>query len=226
MMLKNSTLALSCAATFAALALSNAPAAAQQRTSEVRVQELIREAARIAAGGQTSTPTTAQLGGQTTAPASGPKIAADARRCGEADARAQSRYRRAAPESGDQRSRGRDRASRLLPEPDVDAADARANDRVHQQHRRRCCRGGGHQRRGQLERRPGPESPVGRRQLQPGAEQHAGDLDIDGQPVQPVLHPSLVGAVHAAAPAQLRHGFEPAAASSQPGSTATSPTCS
>jgi outer membrane protein len=74
MMLKNSTLALSCAATFAALALSNAPAAAQQRTSEVRVQELIREAARIAAGGQTSTPTTAQLGGQTTPATSGPKI--------------------------------------------------------------------------------------------------------------------------------------------------------
>jgi outer membrane protein len=74
MMLKNSTLALSCAATFAALAVSNAPAAAQQRTSEVRVQELIREAARIAAGGQTSTPTTAQLGGQTTPPASGPKV--------------------------------------------------------------------------------------------------------------------------------------------------------
>jgi outer membrane protein TolC len=74
MMLKNSTLALSCAATFVALAVSNAPAAAQQRTSEVRVQELIREAARIAAGGQTSTPTTAQLGGQTTPATSGPKI--------------------------------------------------------------------------------------------------------------------------------------------------------
>jgi outer membrane protein TolC len=74
MMLKNSTLALSCAATFAALVFSNAPAAAQQRTSEVRVQELIREAARIAAGGQTSTPTTAQLGGQTTPATSGPKM--------------------------------------------------------------------------------------------------------------------------------------------------------
>jgi outer membrane protein TolC len=74
-MLKNSTLALSCAATFAALALSAPAAAQQQRTSEVRVQELIREAARIAAGSQTSTPTTAQLGGQTTAPAEGPKLA-------------------------------------------------------------------------------------------------------------------------------------------------------
>jgi outer membrane protein TolC len=75
MMLKNSTLVLTCATTVAALAFSSVPAAAQQRTSDVRVQELIREAARIAARGQTSTPTTAQLGGQTTAPASGPKIA-------------------------------------------------------------------------------------------------------------------------------------------------------
>ena len=74
MMLKNSTLVLSCATTVAALAFSNVPAAAQQRTSEVRVQELIREAARIAASGQTSTPTTAQQGGQTTAATSGPKV--------------------------------------------------------------------------------------------------------------------------------------------------------
>src|SRR5215831_9321336 len=74
MMLKKSTLVLSCAATVAALALSNIPAAAQQRASEARVQELIREAAKIAAGNQTSTPTTAQQGGQTTAPAAGPKV--------------------------------------------------------------------------------------------------------------------------------------------------------
>jgi outer membrane protein TolC len=75
MMLKNSPLVPSCAAMVAALAISTIPAAAQQRTSEVRVQELIREAARIAASGQTSTPTTAQQGGQTTAPAAGPKLA-------------------------------------------------------------------------------------------------------------------------------------------------------
>jgi outer membrane protein len=71
---KNSTLVLGCAMTIAALALSNSPAAAQQRTSEIRVQELIREAAQIAAGSQTSTPTTAQQGGQTTAPAPGPHV--------------------------------------------------------------------------------------------------------------------------------------------------------
>jgi outer membrane protein TolC len=74
MMLKTSTLALSCAATAAALAFSNVPAAAQQRTSDARIQELIREAAHIAASAQTSTPTTAQVGGQTTAPAAGPKV--------------------------------------------------------------------------------------------------------------------------------------------------------
>ena len=73
-MLKNSTLVLTSAATVAALALSPISAAAQQRTSEAHVQELIREAARIAAGNQTSTPTTAQQGGQTTAPAAGPKV--------------------------------------------------------------------------------------------------------------------------------------------------------
>jgi outer membrane protein len=74
MMLKRSTLVLSCAATVAALALSNIPAAAQQRASEAHVQELIREAAKIAASGQTSAPTTAQQGGQTTAPGAGPKV--------------------------------------------------------------------------------------------------------------------------------------------------------
>src|SRR5262245_3943792 len=72
MMLKNSHRVLSCAATVAALALTT-PAAAQQRASEAHVQELIREAAKIAASGQT--PTTAQQGGQTTAPAAGPKVA-------------------------------------------------------------------------------------------------------------------------------------------------------
>jgi outer membrane protein len=74
MMLKTSTLALSCAATAAALVFCTTPAAAQQRTSDARIQELIREAAKIAASSQTSTPTTAQAGEQTTAPASGPKV--------------------------------------------------------------------------------------------------------------------------------------------------------
>jgi outer membrane protein len=74
MMQKNSPLVPSCAAIVAALAFSTTPAAAQQRTSDVRVQELIREAARIAASGQTSTPTTAQQGGQTTAATEGPKV--------------------------------------------------------------------------------------------------------------------------------------------------------
>jgi outer membrane protein len=74
MMLKSSTLVLTCAATVAALAFSNVPALAQQRTSEARIQELIREAGQIAAQAQTSTPTTAQQGGQTTAATSGPKV--------------------------------------------------------------------------------------------------------------------------------------------------------
>src|SRR5438876_3165836 len=75
MTVKNPNLVLSCAAVMAAITLSGAPAAAQQRTSELRIQELIREAAQIAAGGQTATPTTAQQGGRTTAPAAGPKVA-------------------------------------------------------------------------------------------------------------------------------------------------------
>jgi len=74
MMLKNANLVLSCVATAAALALSNAPVAAQQRASDAHVQELIREAAKLAARGQTSTPTTAQQGGQTTAPAAVAKV--------------------------------------------------------------------------------------------------------------------------------------------------------
>src|SRR6185369_15164474 len=74
-MLKKSTWVLSCAAMAAALAYSNAPAAAQQqRMSESRVQELIREASQLAARAQTSTPTTAQQGGQTTAPANTAKV--------------------------------------------------------------------------------------------------------------------------------------------------------
>jgi outer membrane protein TolC len=73
MMLKNSPLVLSCVATAAAWTLSAMPAAAQQRTSEAHIQELIREAAKLAANGQT-TPTTAQQGGQTTAPAAVAKV--------------------------------------------------------------------------------------------------------------------------------------------------------
>jgi len=74
MMLRNSTLGLSCAATIAALTFSSTPAFAQQRVSDAHVQELIREAAKLAASGQTSTPTTAQQGGQTTAPAASAKV--------------------------------------------------------------------------------------------------------------------------------------------------------
>ena len=75
MSVKSPKLVLSCAAVVAAMALSGAQAAAQQRTSETRIQELIREAAKIAAAGQTATPTTAQQGGQTTSPAAGPRVA-------------------------------------------------------------------------------------------------------------------------------------------------------
>ena len=74
MTVNRNRLVLTCAAAMAATALSAGSAAAQQRTSETRVQELIREAARIAAAGQTSTPTTAQQGGQTTAPQAGPRV--------------------------------------------------------------------------------------------------------------------------------------------------------
>ena len=75
MSVKSPKLVLSCAAVLAGVALSSTYAAAQQRTSETRIQDLIREAAQIAASGQTATPTTAQQGGQTTAPAAGPKVA-------------------------------------------------------------------------------------------------------------------------------------------------------
>ncbi len=73
MSLKNLKLVLTYAATVAAMAQWSAPAWAQQRTSEARIQELIREATRIAGNGQ-STLTTAQQGGQTTAPSAGPKV--------------------------------------------------------------------------------------------------------------------------------------------------------
>ena len=49
MMLRNSTLGLSCAATIAALTFSSIPAFAQQRVSDAHLQELIREAAKLAA---------------------------------------------------------------------------------------------------------------------------------------------------------------------------------
>jgi len=74
MSVKSPKLVLTCAAVMAAVALSGARIAAQQRTSEVRIQELIREAAQIAASGQTATPTTAQQGGRTAAPAAGPRV--------------------------------------------------------------------------------------------------------------------------------------------------------
>src|SRR5947207_12799145 len=73
MIVKSPKLVLTCVAV-AALALPAANAAAQPRTREWCIQELINEAARIAASGQVATPTTAQQGGQTTAPAAGPRV--------------------------------------------------------------------------------------------------------------------------------------------------------
>ena len=75
MTVKIPRLVLSCAAVMAAITLSSGTAAAQQRTSESRIQELISEAARIAASGQTATPTSAQRGGQTRSPLAGPRVA-------------------------------------------------------------------------------------------------------------------------------------------------------
>jgi outer membrane protein len=74
MTVKTPKLVVTCAAMTAALALPSAPAHAQTRVSESHIQELIREAAKIAQSGQVSTPTTAQQGGQTTAPAAAPKV--------------------------------------------------------------------------------------------------------------------------------------------------------
>jgi outer membrane protein TolC len=74
MTVKTPKLVVTCAAMTAALALPSAPVLAQTRASESHIQELIREAAKIAQSGQVSTPTTAQQGGQTTAPAAGPKV--------------------------------------------------------------------------------------------------------------------------------------------------------
>jgi len=68
-------LVVTCAGMLAALALPSTPVRAQVRTSDVRIQELIQEAAKMAAHGQVATPTTAQQGGQTTAAAAGPKVA-------------------------------------------------------------------------------------------------------------------------------------------------------
>src|SRR5436190_23869989 len=68
-------LVLTCAAVLAATALPAVNLAAQQRTSESRIQELIKDAAKIAASSQTATPTTAQQGGQTTAPQAGARVA-------------------------------------------------------------------------------------------------------------------------------------------------------
>jgi outer membrane protein TolC len=75
MSVKSNRLVLNCAAAVAVIALSGARIAGQQRTSEIRIQELIREAAQIAATSQTATPTTAQRGGQVAAPAAGPRVA-------------------------------------------------------------------------------------------------------------------------------------------------------
>ena len=75
MTVNRNKLVLTCAAVMAATALTAGPVAAQQRTSEIRIQELIREAAQIAGSPQTSTPTTAQRGGQTSAPQPGPRVA-------------------------------------------------------------------------------------------------------------------------------------------------------
>jgi len=76
MTVKTPKLVVTCAAMMtAALVLPSAPVLAQTRASESHIQELIREAAKMAQAGQVSTPTTAQQGGQTPAPAAGPKVA-------------------------------------------------------------------------------------------------------------------------------------------------------
>ena len=70
-----SKLTLVCAALAMGLAVTPAPAFAQQRTSDEHVRDLAQQAARLVASGQTSALTTAQQGGQTAAPAAGPKVA-------------------------------------------------------------------------------------------------------------------------------------------------------
>src|ERR1051325_5445954 len=75
MTVKNTKPVVTCAAMLAALVLPCA-AHAQVRASETHIQDLIREAAKIAATGQVSAPTTAQQGGQLpAAPAAGPRVA-------------------------------------------------------------------------------------------------------------------------------------------------------
>jgi outer membrane protein TolC len=75
MTVNRNKLVMTCAAVTAATALTAGTAAAQVRTSEARIQELLKEAAKLTASGQVSTPTTAQQGGQTTAPQAGPRVA-------------------------------------------------------------------------------------------------------------------------------------------------------
>ena len=70
-----SKLTFVCAALAMGLAVSTAPVLAQQRTSDEHVRDLAQQAARLVASGQASALTTAQQGGQTTAPAAGPKVA-------------------------------------------------------------------------------------------------------------------------------------------------------
>src|SRR5258708_7360543 len=74
MIVNRTNLMLTCAAMVAALAGTSARMLAQQRPSEAHIRDLIQEAARIVASGQTTATTTAQQGGQTTAPAPGPKV--------------------------------------------------------------------------------------------------------------------------------------------------------
>jgi len=75
MTVNRTKLVMTCAVAMAATALAAGSAAAQQRTSDIHIQELIKEAAQIAASGQTSAPTTAQQGGRTAAPQAGPRVA-------------------------------------------------------------------------------------------------------------------------------------------------------
>src|SRR5512135_1744904 len=63
-----------CAALAAALAATPAPAAAQPRTSDTHVRDLIQQASQLIASGQAGALTTAQRGGQTLPPAAGPKV--------------------------------------------------------------------------------------------------------------------------------------------------------
>ena len=197
-------------ATPAVLAVMVSTASAQTITDE-HVQELIRLAA------ATRRRSVADAGARRRRHRRAPTpvdAVADARRRDQAGARSQPGYRRPAAEPADVRLLDREPAGVLQADADLDACAATRTTNPSTQTTSGAAAGTGIiQGHDHLQRRPRAEPAVGRRHRWSATlNNNTADHDQSDGAVQSDVQHQLVGAVHAAAAAQLQDRHQPAAA--------------